>query len=176
MSDYLTLGYMEMATKSGRYFIPHHTVFKTGDDVSKVRVVFNASAKTSTGLSLNDILYTGPKLQTDLRDILLRCQLKRYILTAGIVNMYRQILIHPEDRLYQHILWRDSPEDDVKEFELMTVTYGLNSAPYLAIRCLHELDAQDGARFLLAKAILTHFTYVDDIVVGANSEADLASI
>lgn len=58
----------------------------------------------------------------------------------------------------------------------MTVTYGLNSAPYLAIHCLHELDARDGARFPLAKGILTHFTYVDDIVVGANSEADLVGI
>lgn len=60
MSDYLTLGHMKIATKPGRYFIPHHVVLKAGDDVSKLRVVFDASSKSSTGLSLNDILCTDP--------------------------------------------------------------------------------------------------------------------
>lgn len=62
--------------------------------------------------------------------------------------MYRQILICPEDRLYQHILWRDFPEDDVKEFELMTVTYGLNSAPY-------ENSTDPAFRGLLSSAMVS---------------------
>lgn len=173
MSDYQTLGHMRPAPEPGKYIIPHHAVLKSDGDVTKLRVVFDASASTSSGKSLNDILCTGPKLQTDLRDILLRSRIYKYIFTADIVKMYRQILIRPEDRLYQHIFWRDSPDDEIQEYQLCTITYGLNCAPYLAIRCLHELDKQEGQRFPCAKGVLTHSTYVDDIVLGADSEEQL---
>ncbi|KAF0769852.1 Integrase catalytic domain-containing protein, partial [Aphis craccivora] len=173
MSTYRTLGHMVPAPQPGKYFIPHHAVLKADGDMSKIRVVFDASSVSSSGRSLNDVLCTGPKLQVDLRDILLRCRLHKYILTADIVKMYRQILIRPEDRVFQHIFWRDSPTDDLQEFQLCTVTYGLNCAPYLAIRCLHELDAQDGSRFPLAAGVLTQATYVDDIVIGSDTEEQL---
>jgi hypothetical protein len=64
----------------------------------------------------------------------------------------------------------------VIEYELRTVTYGVTSAPYLAIRCLHELDAQVGSKFPAAKNILARQTYVDDIVVGADTDVDLSVI
>ncbi|CAI6347553.1 unnamed protein product [Macrosiphum euphorbiae] len=170
MSTYQTLGHMVPAPEPGKYFIPHHAVLKADGDMSKIRVVFDASSASSSGRSLNDVLCTGPKLQIDLRDILLRCRMHRYILSADIVKMYRQILIRQKDRTFQHIFWRDSPTDDLVEFQLCTVTYGLNCAPYLAIRCLHELDRQDGHRFPLAKDVLTRAAYVDDIVIGADTE------
>jgi len=170
MSTYQSLGHMVPAPAPGTYFIPHHAVLKANGDVSKIRVVFDASSASSSGRSLNDVLCTGPKLQVDLRDILLRCRLHRYILSADIVKMYRQILIRPEDRTFQHIFWRNSPSDELVEFQLCTVTYGLNCAPYLAIRSLHELDRLEGHRFPLAKDVLTRAAYVDDIVVGADTE------
>jgi hypothetical protein len=169
MSTYQALGHMVPAPEPGKYFIPYHAVLKADDDVSKIRIMFDVSY-ASSGRSLNDVLCTGPKFQVDLRDILLRCRLHRYILSANIVKMYRRILIRPEDRAFQHIFWRDSPTDDLVEFQLCTVTYGLNCAPYLAIRCLHELDRQDGHRFPLAKDVLTRAAYVDDIVIGADTE------
>lgn len=151
MADYEALGNMEITKHSSLYFIPHHAVLKSDGVVSKLRLVFDASAATSSGLSLNDVLCTEPKLQTDIRDILLWNRLEKYIFTVDIVVMYRQILMKPEDRLYQHILWRNSPDEEIKEFELLTVTYWVNSAPYLAIRCLHELEAQKVHRFHLVK-------------------------
>ncbi|CAI6359149.1 unnamed protein product [Macrosiphum euphorbiae] len=175
MSTYQSLGHMVPAPSPGTYFIPHHAVLKADGDVSKIRVVFDASSASSSGRSLNDVLCTGPKLQVDLRDILLRCRMHRYILSADIVKMYRQILIRQEDRTFQHIFWRDSPNDELVEFQLCTVTYGLNCAPYLAIRCLHELDRQEGFRFPLAKDVLTRAAYVDDIVIGADTEELLLS-
>lgn len=122
MSDYLTLGHMRRAPEPGKYIIPHHAVLKSDGDMSKLRVVFDASAATSSGKSLNNVLCTGPKLQVDLRDILLRCRMHKYIFTADIVKMYRQILIRPEDRLYQHIFWRDYPNNEIQEFQLCTIT------------------------------------------------------
>lgn len=173
MNEYLSLGHMKLATEPGKYFIPHHAVMRQEGDLSKLRVVFDASASSSSGVSLNDVLCIGPKLQVDIKDILLKCRLKRYMFTADIEKMYRQILVRSADCLYQHILWRNDPMDEVQEFELLTVTYGVNAAPYLAIRCLHELDTQQGFQFPAAKGILIESTYVDDIVVGADTEDEI---
>ena len=44
------------------YYIPHHCVFKDST-TTKLRVVFDGSAKTSNGLSLNKSLMVGPVVQ-----------------------------------------------------------------------------------------------------------------
>jgi len=176
MNDYLSLGHMKVATRPGKYYIPHHAVVKRDGDTSKLRVVFDASAKSSSGVSLNDTLCVGPKLQNDLSELLLTCRLYKYIFVADIVKMYRQIKVREEDCVFQHILWRNSPEQEIQEYELSTVTYGLSSAPFLAIRVLHALDACTVPLFSAAKGVLTNHTYVDDIVVGRNTEAELSQV
>lgn len=64
----------------------------------------------------------------------------------------------------------------MREYELCTVTYGVSSAPFLAIRCLRQLDQDDGPDFPLAKNILVSATYVDDIFVGADSIAAILNV
>ncbi|KAF0703662.1 Uncharacterized protein FWK35_00037437, partial [Aphis craccivora] len=155
MDDYTSLGHMKLAAEPGKYFIPHHPVVKHSKEELKIRVVFDASAAYSSGALLNDCLVTGPKLQTKIGDVLLRSPLQKFIFTADITKMYRQIRVHEQDRVYQHILWRSSPSDEVQEFELCTVTYGFNS--------------EDGSDFPLVKNVLLTVTYVDDIFVGADT-------
>jgi hypothetical protein len=142
----------------------------------RIRVVFDASAKSSSGKSLNDCLCTGLKLQTEIGDVLLRSRFYKYIFIADITKMYRQIRVREEDYVYQHILWRRFPEEEVQEYELLTVTYGVNAAPFLALRCLRQLDFDDGARFPRAKGLLIYNTYVDDILAGADSTKDLLDV
>ncbi|XP_066597114.1 uncharacterized protein [Prorops nasuta] len=56
LQEYLMLGHMSPVPRNSdfRVFLPHHAVFKTENQKTKIRVVFNASSKTSTGVSLND--------------------------------------------------------------------------------------------------------------------------
>uniref|UniRef100_A0A2S2P1X6 Integrase catalytic domain-containing protein n=1 Tax=Schizaphis graminum TaxID=13262 RepID=A0A2S2P1X6_SCHGA len=176
MNEYLSLGHMQPASIPGKYFIPHHAVAKRNNGKLKIRVVFDASAKTSTGYSLNDCLVTGPKLQLDISDVLLRSRFHKYLFVADIEKMYRQINICAEDRAYQHILWRDTPNEEVREFQLCTITYGVNAAPFLAIRCLHQLNQDDGSLFPLANNILTTSTYVDDIIAGADTVEEIVQL
>ncbi|KAL4121517.1 hypothetical protein QTP88_014012 [Uroleucon formosanum] len=173
MEEYITLCHMKLATREGIYFIPRLVVVKRQKNDLKIRVVFDASAVSSLGRSLNDCLVTGPKLQTDISDILLQYRFHKYLFIADIVKMYRQILICDEDRVYQHILWRNSPREQVREYELCTITYGMNAAPYFAIRCLHQLDLENGPEFPLATNLLRTSTYVDDIIAGADSVEDI---
>lgn len=83
--------------------------------------------------------------------------------TADLVKTYRQILVAPEDRKYQHILWRFEPSDEVKEYELCTVTYGESSAPFSALRTIIQLVQDEGAPYPAASKALLKDIYVDDI-------------
>ncbi|XP_070526029.1 uncharacterized protein [Cardiocondyla obscurior] len=53
-------------------YIPHHPVTRADSSTTRLRVVFNASSRFANGLSLNDFLHAGPKLQTELTAILLQ--------------------------------------------------------------------------------------------------------
>lgn len=146
MAEYLSLGHMSVATEPGRYMIPHHAVYSEVDGGIKIRVVFDASAVDRDGVSLNSCLHQGPKLQQDIADILTRFRVHRFAFTTDICKMYRQVLMAPEYRPLQHILWRASPHDQLVEYQLNTVTYGLNCAPFLALRVLAAIADNDCAR------------------------------
>ncbi|XP_024871088.1 uncharacterized protein LOC112454106, partial [Temnothorax curvispinosus] len=161
MEDYETQGHMSLmgpgpdtSTKVEQsYILPHHPVIKPDSTTTKLRVVFNASAKTSLGTSLNDKLFAGPNKQKSLFCIVLRFRSHPFVITADIVAMFRQILVCEEDRDLQLILWRSDPSQPVQIFRMNTVTYGTACAPYLALSCLERLAIEELERFL--KATLT---------------------
>ncbi|XP_054717598.1 uncharacterized protein LOC129226994 [Uloborus diversus] len=173
MLEYEMLGHMELCSEndnSGEHFyLPHHAVMKSSQSSSKFRVVFDASAKSSSGASLNDKLMVGPTLQDDIATLLLRFRKHRIAMTSDIVKMYRQILIQPDDTQYQKILWRQSSDEEVKEFRLLTVTYGTASAPYLATKCLQQLAVEESEKFPHASQVVKSDFYVDDLMTGAES-------
>ena len=88
LKEYLTLGHMEPAKSNSdivenrkilSYYLPHHAVLRPESKTTKVRVVFNASQKTSSSLSLNDVLHTGPILQADVVVTLLNWRPYKYV-------------------------------------------------------------------------------------------------
>jgi len=176
MSEYIALGHMSVATSPGRYIIPHHAVYHPEIDPDKIRVVFDASARGFRGPSLNECLWSGPKLQQDIVDVLTRFRVHKYAFTTDICKMYRQILILPKYREFQHVLWRASPHDELREYELNTVTYGVNCAPYLALRVLKVIASTDCDGFDRVRNALNYQTYVDDICVGADTIPDVLEL
>ncbi|XP_017882355.1 uncharacterized protein LOC108626273 [Ceratina calcarata] len=104
IQEYLDLGHMSEVTTNelvdDGYYLPHHGVIKETNQTTKLRVVFDASAKSNNGISLNDTLHIGPKIQEDLLFILLRFSIHQYIITGDIEKMYRQFLIRSQDRKY----------------------------------------------------------------------------
>lgn len=149
--------------------MPHHGVLQPSNSPPKLRVVFDASARDSKGNSLNDTLHVGPKLQNDIGSILLRFRLHPFALTCDVKQMYRQILITDEHRPYQFIRWTFSPQEPIQTFQLNTVTYGVSSSPFLAIRSLLQLAEEGRNEYPLASKVLNHCLYVDDIVCSMSS-------
>lgn len=176
MSEYIALGHMSVTTSPGRYIIPHHAVYRPEVDLNKIRVVFDASARGFRGKSLNECLWSGPKLQQDIVDVLTRFRVHKYTFTTDICKMYRQILILPKYRKFQHVLWRASPHDELREYELHTVTYGVNCAPYLALRVLKVIASTDCDGFDRVRNALEYQTYVDDICDGADTITDVLKL
>jgi len=72
---------------------------------TKLCVVFDASVVSSLEKTLNDIVFTGPKLQCDISDLLICCHFYKYSFTVGICKIYRQININPDDCQHQQIVW-----------------------------------------------------------------------
>ena len=126
----------------------------------------------SIGVLLKDTLMVGPTIQDDRFTLLTRFRLNRYALTAEIEKMYRQVLVHLDDAIYQKNLFRKDPEESVKEFSLHTVTYGTSCASLLAIRALHQLADDEGAQHPIAAALLKTDFYVDDLLTGAKTREE----
>ncbi|XP_037293581.1 uncharacterized protein LOC119189038 [Manduca sexta] len=166
INEYLQLGHMRTVEEKDEkaheaVYLPHHAVVRMDKSTSKVRVVFNASSKNKRGVSLNDCLMVGPKLQPDLRHLVFRWRIYPIVMVADIVKMYRQVRIAEQDAKFQRIVWRDNPEDKIKEFELMTVTFGTASAPYLAVRALKQLSDDEAKDYpIAAPQVKNHSTWM----------------
>lgn len=178
MREYIDLGHMVLAMgKHGHpsqcYFIPHHAV------LAKFRVVFNASAKTSAGISLNETQLVGPAIQDLLVNIILRFRRFAVALSADVEKMFRQVQVDPRHRCWQQILWRESPDEPIQTYQLTTVTYGMACGPYNAIRAMQQCAKDnhgiipDGNRAATALGSILRDFYVDDYLSSVET-SDLA--
>lgn len=66
------------------YYLCHHAVLKQESESTKLRVVFDGSAASTSGYSLNHLLMVGPNLQNSLFSILVRARQYKYLLTGDI--------------------------------------------------------------------------------------------
>ena len=152
------------------FYLPHHCVQKEST-TTKLRVVFDASAKTSTKVSLNDVLLVGPKIQDDLFDHLIRFRCYAIGITGDIAKMYRQIALDKDDKDFHRLFWRDTPSDPIKVYRMTRVTYGIGSSGYHSIRSLQEAGKDSSVE----KVIKRDF-YVDDMLSGAHTEDEATQL
>nr|CAI5835990.1 unnamed protein product [Callosobruchus analis] len=151
------------------YYMPHHGVVKEESQTTKLRVVFDGSCPTSTGFSLNNLQMVGPVVQDDLLSIILRFRFYKIVIAGDIAKMYRQVLVEPEQRALQQILWREHASSELRTYQLNTVTYGTASAAYLATRCLQELGKEIRDSNPNLSRIILHDFYVDDMLTGCEN-------
>nr|CAH7750739.1 unnamed protein product [Callosobruchus chinensis] len=180
MAEYREMGHMSLVSSdtlerendSSIYYTPHHAVLKEQSETTKLRVVFDASAPTSTNMSLNQIQCVGPIVQDELISIILRFRKHNVVMSADVAKMYRMIVMNPSHRGLQRILWRDSPDQDIQTYELNTVTYGQACSSFLATRCLVEISEHCKSDLPRVSNILKHDFYIDDMLTGCNSRQE----
>ncbi|XP_069357548.1 uncharacterized protein [Maniola hyperantus] len=181
MQEYLTLNHMSLIKGEDienpkSVYLPHHAVVREDKDTTKVRVVYNASSKGVNNVSLNDDLLVGPKLQQDLRHLLMRWRKFRVCIIADLVKMYRQVRVTEEDANYQRILWRNNPDEPIQHFKLLTLTFGTACAPYLAVKTLQKLADVEQSNYPIASEITKKDYYIDDLMTGCDSFEEAVEI
>lgn len=179
IQEYIQLGHMkkaEMEDTNPAVYLAHRAVIREDKDTTKLRVVFDASAKGSNGSSLNSSMMVGPTIQPDLRSLIIRWRSHKFCVVGDIVKMYRQVKIVDKHIDLQRILWRDDLSEDIQSYQLLTVTFGTAAAPYLAVRTLHRLADDEENLYPRGAAVVRNSFYMDDLMTGHEDLSELQSI
>ena len=103
------------------HYLPHHYVIREDKSTTKLRIVFDASAR-SEGPSLNDCLYTGPSFGQNIAEILLRFRLFPVALVADIKKAFLMVSVVKEDRDALRFLWLDDISSDCPSVQVLRFT------------------------------------------------------
>jgi len=162
INEYLRKGYIrcipENEMKDVKWWLPHFPIVKKEKETTKVRIVFDAAAKTQ-GTCLNDLLEAGPKLQNDLLEVLLKFRKYSIALVSDIQEMYLQISISEHDGKYlcfQHIC-----EGKKEYYQFQRLVFGLNVSPFLA-QLVTDMNADKYVREFPETVDIKNSTYMDD--------------
>ena len=149
-------------------YLPHHAVFREDRTTTKCRVVFDSSAKTADGVSLNSCLLKGPKLQPDLGHVIIRPRCHRIGLMADIKKMFLQIKLKREDQNSHRFLWRDFRADKTPDVYCMTrITFGDTPSPFLSIATVQNHVLAHEEDYPVAAKEVKENMHIDDILTGA---------
>ena len=147
-------------------YLNHFGVSKECSTSTKLRAVFNGSGKTSSGVSLNDCIMVGPKVQQDLFTILVRWRQHAVAFSADIAKMYRQIRLNPSDRDFHRFLWRND-SGEIVDYRMTVVTFGISSSAHQAQRSVKQLALDEAENFPIGSKVLERDLYMDDALSGA---------
>ena len=181
VQGYLDLGHAELVPPSepkpsSLYYLPMHSVSKQSSTSTKLRVVFDGSAATTSGVSLNQSLMIGPTLHPTLGAILIKFRSFSIAVTADISKMYREVSLSTPDKDLHRFLWRPTPQDSIQDYRMTRVTFGVSASPYLAVRTLQQAATDHGdGRPGASKHILESF-YVDDLLAGADTAEEAITL
>ena len=79
------------------WYLPHVPVVREDKQTTKVRIVYDSAARYG-GISFNDTMLLGPKLQQDIFDDLLRFRKNPVALVADLTEMFSQFVMAKQDR------------------------------------------------------------------------------
>ena len=162
------------------HYMPHHPVIRKERSTTKMRVVYDGSAKCSgSSLSLNDCLQTGPNLIPKLFDVLARFRLHRVALTADIEKAFLMVGINEADRDMLRFLWFSDPhseDSEVIQLRFTRLVFGLRPSPaILGSVIAHHVRKYQTKHPELVEC-MNHSLYVDDLITGAASVKDAFSL
>ncbi|XP_028405809.1 uncharacterized protein LOC114528390 [Dendronephthya gigantea] len=155
---------------SREHYIPHKPVVREQAESTKVRIVFDASAKADQkSPSLNDCLDIGPPLQRRILDILLRNRLKPILLAGDIKQAFLQIVIRENERDAMRFLWiNDLQCKEMVVYRMTRAMFGLGPSPFLLGGTLNVHLEKYAEHYPQCVEELSEGTYVDDINIGGD--------
>ena len=176
IQNQLQLGVIEKVMnnrkETAKHYIPHHAVINLEKTSTKVRVVYDASAKINKGQkSLNECLYPGPTMLRDLTGILLRFRLNKIAIVADIEKAFLQIGLLEDAKDMTRFFWLKNKdqltiENNVQVYRFNRVPFGIISSPFLLAATLdHHLKKNESP----AAETIRENIYVDNVITGKDT-------
>ena len=177
IEGYVNKGYVRILERAPenekkKWYLPHFAVIKPDKETTKTRIVFDASA-AQNGISLNDIIHQGPKLQRDLVKVLMRFRRYPVAIIGDISEMYLQVKVKEEDRSLFRFLWRylDERKSPVIH-EFTSIMFGMNASPFAVQYVVRDNAEKHQTEYLLGAETVLESTYMDDTMDSTKTEDD----
>ena len=152
------------------WYLPMQAVL-TPDRSTKLRLVYDASAKGQNGKSLNDHLEKGPNYINSLPNVLIAWRFDQVAYSGDMRKMFNQVRIHPDDQVFHRFLWRTNESEQPRVYQWVRLNFGDKPAPDIAAAAIKTLaKASEAQHSEGAKELCTH-VYVDDIGGSRENEA-----
>ena len=152
--------------------------FKEASLSTPARPVFDASAGTPGGTSLNDILAKGITTLARLVEVQLVWAMGKYALSGDVSQAYNAMQLSVQHWAYQRVLLKENLDvnSDVIEAVIVSAIYGVRcSGGQLEVLC--ELLAERcEAEFPRVAEFLRKFRYVDDFTKSVDSLQDIKTL
>jgi hypothetical protein len=155
-----------------QHYIPHHAIITPDKTTTKLRIVYDGSAKSrKDNLSINECLYRGPIILDDICSLLIRFRFNKIALVADIEKAFLQIGLQETDRDVTRFLWlkdhtKLTTDNNLQIYRFVRVPFGIISSPFLLAATIDYHLRQSGHD--VALRIIDNI-YVDNIITGVNS-------
>lgn len=159
------------------HYLPHHCVHSR-DRTKKLRIVYDASAKSADNRSLNECLYRGPLMLEDLTGLLIKFREHPIGIVADVEKAFLQLGLQNLDRDVTRFLWLkdingEARSDNVLHLRFCRVPFGVISSPFLLNATIRfHLTRSDN---ILMKNLADDI-YVDNIVTGAKTVSEAINL
>ena len=165
LSEYEELNHSEKVPDTELTLPPTlHYYLPETSTTTKLCIVFDASAKTSSGYSLIDTLLPTPSLYLFLTSFWLH----PVAISSDISKMFREVVLDPAERNFHRFLRRSDKNGEVKDHRMKRLTFEVGASPYLATRILQQVATNNQIEFPEAADTLKTSFYVDDCLTGTS--------
>ena len=157
----------QISTCNPTFYMPHRPHVKLNAVSSKIRPVFDCSAKSHNGKSLNDMLATGPSLNPEISVVLLRFRRWPIALSGDVKQAFLQLYVTPIERDTHRFLLKDG--NNIVHYRFNRVPFGNTSSPFLLNATVRYHLLNNFPDTAIRKDLLDNF-FVDNYISGDDDE------
>ena len=159
------------------WFLPVFGVYHP-QKPGQIRAVFDSSAQY-LGISLNSVLLSGPDLNNNLLDVLLRFRMEAVAAIADIEQMFHSFLVKEEHRNFLRFFWYEGndPQKPLVEYRMKVHLFGNSPSPAVACYGLRKTaDNSEHDYGADVRSFIYHHFYVDDGLISLPSSSEVIDL
>ena len=160
------------STSERAFYMPHKPVIKEDAFTTKVRMVFDASARPHPlANSVNECMHTGPPLQPLLWDILIRARMSTHLLLANLQKAFLQVGLKEDDRDDFRFLFNINGIEEHLRFT--RVPFSVEASPFMLGATLQHHFGRQPKEYDHIVESLKENTYVDNLMKAGSDVTEL---